>query len=149
MERTTDKFRVKDWLSRTPCLLIIGLYVLSLLPLNPVQKDDDNSGLRALITQVQQLQESSNNSKSNFNNIFFSTISSLKTVAGLITFNTKQSDNSDSEQNQITVSTKVSVLIPNSLLIPGSIPIERLPIISNTICYQSHIIPPELPPPIV
>lgn len=140
---------MNNWASKLSTLTILGFFIFSLISLDHFQPKKTNY-LQDLIIKVQELEQSTEDNTVDFQIVFSNAISTLQETASLHALITTQTDtdNKTSETVRIIVKTRTPYLL--SYYEPAR-KIEFYQIINPTeqvSLYQSHLIPPETPPPI-
>lgn len=138
---------MKVWTPKFFNMMVLGIFVLSLIPLVQIQSNNKNN-LQTLIAQVQGLEQSSENANLDFKVIFSDTLSTLQSVAGLRTIISTKSSKPDSQTIYIVVHPRIPYLLLSSYSIQKIEYSQTLSSIQQAVIYQSHIISPETPPPI-
>jgi hypothetical protein len=144
---TSRDERVNHWTSKISNVLILGLFFLSLVPQTSFRATVPES-LRAAILQMQRLHHSSDSASTDFTRAFSSTVVAMQAVAGLRVLVTNQTDPSDTGSLKMVVCTRIPYLKSTNYLIQKASFALELPSDNHQISYQSHLILPELPPPI-
>ena len=128
-------------------LTILGFFMFSLVSMEHFQPQKVTD-LQDLIVQAQKLQETSENSRADFNSLFSSTITVLQQVAGLQTVVTTHSDATKSAQVHFAVKIKSPFFFVSTNTFPAKVYSQSIPFITYTNSYKSYIGSPETPPPI-
>jgi len=114
----------------------------------PMMHADEKQDLSLAISQIRQLQQTSQQSATDFTIVFAKAISTLQTAAELSRIITKKPTPSDSEKSQRLVSVRLPYALPSHFVLHIEDKAKQLSDNTWQDIYQSHITSPETPPPL-
>ncbi len=140
---------MNNWATKILTLTIVGFFTFSLISLECFKPKKSNS-LEDLIVKVQELEKSTENNTSDFQIVFSNAISTLQNTASLHALITTRTypDNNKPETVRIIVKTRTPYLLSYFQPVRKTEFYQIIPPSEQISLYQSHLTPPEIPPPL-
>ena len=129
------------------CIFTAVVFIFSLIPFQSFNQSGNDQDLRDVILQVQELYTSHEAAGTDFNSVFSSTIKAIQATAGLSIVVARDTTSNDIQKSQIVVSVRLPYLLSQTITLDADRQISTLQPSTHRSFYQSHIIPPDSPPP--